>query len=144
MTSAIQRRFWAKVQPTGDGSIQYCWQWTAAIQNGYGRFNSGSGTVPSHLFAWRQFRGDIPSGLVADHRCRNRACVNPWHLELVTRGVNVLRGKRYGFLDHYQPKATACVRGHALVGHNVYTSAGGRTCRTCRNDAQRRRRATAD
>ncbi|MGH2838441.1 MAG: HNH endonuclease [Thermoleophilaceae bacterium] len=48
----------------------------------------------AHRFFWEQAKGPVPDGLVLDHLCGNRACVNPEHLEVVTRGVNTRRGRR--------------------------------------------------
>jgi hypothetical protein len=78
----------------GDGG---CWLWTGTLdRSGYGRFAASVGGVvrrtSAHRAAWLAYRGDIPMGLVPDHLCRVRSCVNPEHLELVTVQVNTLRG----------------------------------------------------
>lgn len=87
----LQHRFWSRVAETVGG----CWLWTAAkCDNGYGRFRAGSVLVRTHRYAYELMVGDIPEGLDLDHLCRNRACVNPYHLDPVTRGVNVRRGAR--------------------------------------------------
>lgn len=67
-----------------------CWPWTGAINRGtgYGVFQSKSTTI-AHRFAY----GQVPSGMVIDHLCRNKRCVNPLHLEAVTQRVNMLRGE---------------------------------------------------
>jgi hypothetical protein len=46
----------------------------------------------AHRFFYEQKRGPIPNGLGLDHLCRNRACVNPDHLEPVEHATNVRRG----------------------------------------------------
>jgi HNH endonuclease/helix-turn-helix resolvase-like protein len=71
-----------------------CWIWLGSIDSaGYGqamRPEYGSAHVHRHFYEY--FRGSIPDGLVPDHLCRNRECVNPWHIELVLGAVNSQRG----------------------------------------------------
>lgn len=84
-------RFSEKYEPQPDG----CWTWTGSTQQGgYGCFwfDDVRRQVPAHRAAWLLLVGDIPAGLDLDHLCRNRACVNPAHLEPVTRRTNLMRG----------------------------------------------------
>jgi HNH endonuclease len=73
-----------------------CWLWTRGTNaDGYGesrRVGRTSRLAHRHFFEDRH--GPIPTGLDPDHLCRNPACVNPDHLELVTRAVNARRGSR--------------------------------------------------
>ena len=121
-------RYWAKVDK---GIAAPCWQWTASVESkGYGHINSYGG-LPSrqaHRLAYMALRGPIPVGFQLDHVCRNKRCVNPDHLEIVTNRENRLRARRL---------ITHCPSGHALVGANVSldpTRWGGlfRRCITCR------------
>lgn len=75
--NATEERFWSKVQK-GDG----CWKWTAHLSTkGYGRFSiTRSNVVPAHRFAFELAGGQVPAGMVVDHMCHNRSCVNPAHL----------------------------------------------------------------
>lgn len=50
-------------------------------------------SVGAHRVAYEMVVGSIPAGLDLDHLCRNRGCVNPWHLEAVPRGENLRRGR---------------------------------------------------
>ena len=81
-------RFWRYVEQRRE-----CWVWTASIRpNGYGEFRCNGRLTRAHRFAYEQMVGPVPEGLQLDHLCRNRACVNPEHLEPVTGSVNVQRG----------------------------------------------------
>ena len=120
-------RFWAKVEKRGDDQ---CWDWKASQnRNGYGFFKA-DGEVVAHRWSFVQARGPIPPGLTLDHLCRNRGCVNPAHLEIVTRGENVLRGVG---LSAANARKTHCVHGHPFNEENTYFWRDGtsRVCKTC-------------
>lgn len=72
-----------------------CWTWQYHVSvYGYGRARVGGKSVPAHRMMYERYKGPIPSGLEPDHLCRNRKCVNPDHLEPVTRAVNLQRGAK--------------------------------------------------
>jgi hypothetical protein len=71
-----------------------CWSWKGNIDtSGYGRIRFRGQGIFAHRLFWVASRGPIPPGLVIDHLCRNKACVNPTHLECVSRGENSRRGE---------------------------------------------------
>lgn len=133
--------FSATRRPTADERFEEkidrssgCWIWTGArFDTGYGAFNTGSvggkSVVKSaHRYAYERIHGKQPSDLHLDHLCRNRACCNPAHLELVTPAENNRRG-----LAGPRP---FCKRGHPLDNAYVRKDTGARICRKC--DALRR------
>src|SRR5437870_177242 len=76
----LETRFWSKVKKTSS-----CWEWMAAkYPAGYGKFQMGDKNIQAHRIAYEMLRGPIPDGKCIDHLCRNRGCVNPDHMELVT------------------------------------------------------------
>lgn len=122
-----------------------CWQWTGALRgSGYGGFPDGRKTYRAHRWAYEHFVGPIPEGLELDHLCRNKLCVNPAHLEPVTRLVNIQR--RVPFLN--MPKKTHCKHGHAFTEENTYISCRNgkqhRSCRACLAARQREYRRNGD
>lgn len=81
-------RFWERTSILPNG----CMAWQGAKRKGYGRYNNHGHNMTAHIYAYEQSIGPIPEGLDLDHLCRNRSCVNPAHLEPVTRAVNLRRG----------------------------------------------------
>lgn len=111
-----------------------CIMWIGAIvPEGYGRVSLGGKLRYAHRVAYVADTGmDIPEGLDIDHLCRCRACVNPAHLEAVTRVVNVVRGVSQVATNAAKDQ---CPEGHALTADNLVEwhlfNKGSRSCKKC-------------
>jgi hypothetical protein len=130
-----EERFWSKVDASGD-----CWTWVAARhgESGYGVYSVRHKNILAHRYAYEQLVGPIPEELDLDHLCRNPPCVNPDHLEPVTRRENLRRGK------HVYRDRTHCKHGHPYSEENTYIDPrGARWCKTCRRIYDSRRRPKA-
>lgn len=93
----------------------------------------------AHRVAYELFVAEIPEGFDLDHLCRNRGCVNPDHLEPVTRRENLLRGET---IPARNARITHCPQGHPYDAENTrIRPCGRRRCAACNREAARRWRA---
>lgn len=109
-----------------------CWLWDGARdKDGYGlraiRRAQKTTNLKAHRLVYEALVGSIGSGLELDHLCKNPGCVNPNHLEPVTREENRRRGAG---------TEAKCWRGHPFDEANTYRYRGARCCRRCHADRQ--------
>jgi hypothetical protein len=70
-----------------------CWVWQRGKSNGYGIVTRNGKNQYAHRVVYERLVGAVPPGLDLDHLCRNTSCVNPAHLEPVSHGENMRRGR---------------------------------------------------
>ena len=127
-----------------------CIQWWKYINpQGYGTCNKNArwSSILAHRFIYQECFGPIPDGMTIDHTCHteavkrgecaggsecsHRACVNPAHMEVVTREENIRRG------NNFQGNKTHCKWGHPFSGDNLIVYSKGRLCRKCQTKSNR-------
>lgn len=121
--------FTSKTRPNPD-----CILWVGATNTkGYGAYAVNGAAQLAHRIAWEDVHGPIPADLTIDHLCRVRSCVNPDHMELVTRAENVRRASRLVV-------GGDCRNGHPIdAPTDLYISPRGRAeCRECRRSPHRK------
>lgn len=135
-------RFTDKINPDPDTG---CWFWAASLDGrGYGQFVIKRGKiVRAHRLSYEIFVGPIPEGLDLDHLCREPRCVNPDHLEPVTRAENVRRGLSVTKRKHQALSLTHCPNGHEYAIHGTTyfhksRNRSSRKCTACERDRLRR------
>lgn len=136
MDSKNVERFLSKIYVSESG----CWEWTDHLREGYGIFSYKGKSLSAHRVMYQLVRDlEIPRGDQADHLCKNRKCVNPDHIEIVSGKQNTLRGMGPTAIN---ARRTHCVNGHEFTESNTYIRPddGARDCRICARDAKRRQR----
>lgn len=115
----LQVRFWRSIQAT---SAEGCWSWIGPRNSyGYGRLMESVGKrkckqLMAHRFSYEQVIGQIEEGMTVDHTCRNKSCVNPAHMEIVSRGEN---SKRSYSKNMNAMRDKTCTMGHKIEEGNI-------------------------
>lgn len=136
MPEAIDSRFDSKWTPEPNTG---CYIWVGALQSdGYGSFWVGEKTTKAHRFAFERAGGVLVDGMVLDHACRVRNCVNPAHLRQVTQRENVHAPGSEAVAAKHAAR-THCPQGHEYSPENTKIHLGMRRCREChRRDGRER------
>lgn len=122
----IRERFDSKWTPEPNTG---CWLWLDAPRSAeveYGTLKIGNSNKTAHRLAWELYRGPIPDGLIIDHVCRVKACVNPDHLRIVTPRENALENSNS--IVYWNTQKTRCPK---CGGSYTSTRAGERKCSPC-------------
>ncbi len=106
-----------------------CWFWQGTISRGWGHLTFNGKMNNAHIFSYIAFKGIIPKGMTIDHLCRNRSCVNPNHLEIVSNKENSHRGNRRNLI---------CLHKHKIKSWNLmrcyYKKYNIRFCKKCHDE----------
>lgn len=107
VTDKLRERFWSRVAVTP--SENDCWPWMASMRNGYGAIKHDRQVLSCHRVAYVLTHGNVDDGLVIAHKCDNRSCCNPSHLEAITTQKN-------------NADAVDRIRFHRTAGHLTWNS----------------------
>ena len=123
----VLERFVGFVEESDEG----CWDWIGSKNShGYGAMTIDKKSIGAHRVSYRIFNGSLEKGKVIDHICRNRKCVNPDHLRLVSQWTNSIENSNG--VSALNAKKTHCVRGHELKTHADYRKFSRQNARVCR------------
>lgn len=145
---SAHNNLWQNVARVGD-----CWMWTGATLNsGYGSLHTYYDNT-AHRVAYKLIKGEIPNRFDLDHTCHDpktcpggkacphRRCVNPAHLEPVSRHENIMRGAGPQATRTLRAAVTHCPEGHPYDEKNTYHHPqGSRNCRECSRIRMQKRR----
>lgn len=129
-------RFQSKYTTKSNG----CMLWNSPLdKDGYGTFYFARRNRRAHRVAWFFANGEIPEGLVVNHKCKNHGCVNPQHLEVVTKKENALKDSVS--IPALNARKTHCPNGHPYDGTQTIRGKVQRICTICTKEKHRRLRA---
>jgi len=108
-----------------------CWRWSGFINNyGYGEMIINGKSYRTHRISFSIFNGELIDGMVIDHICKNKSCINPDHLRQVTQKFNCLDNSSSPLAEN--SRKTHCKNGHELTEDNIYKKKNWRCCLACK------------
>jgi len=132
----MNREKFVALFPVCTTPVGECLEWRGyRTQDGYAKVYYEGKQITAHRASYMAFVGPIPADRQIDHLCRNRACANPKHLELVTQRENIFRGICSAANNK---RKTHCIYGHKLPEDRIC-----KTCQKRRGAAQYARRLAA-
>jgi hypothetical protein len=136
MTAALEERFWANVDKSGE-----CWEWTGRRSAGYGVLSVGHRNVRATRLAVELTGRAVAPEQIVMHTCDNPPCVRPDHLRVATQADNVrdmfAKRRNRSIGKSYR---TECPSGHPYDEANtIIRGTGRRVCRTCELTRESRR-----
>lgn len=119
-----------------------CLEWTGRLnEGGYGTIGWQGKHWLVHRAIWTVQVGPLPAWpMVIDHLCRNRACVDVTHMEVVHQAENAERGGGRLIADALRRQRTTCSKGHDREVHERVTPKGYTYCRACRAEKYQARK----
>jgi hypothetical protein len=117
-----------------------CWEWSGYLTSGYGNIRIGKENFLAHRFSFSLFNDIDISNSIIDHGCKNRSCVNPDHLRVVSQAFNVIENSQG--IAARNTRKTHCLNGHELNEENTYKRKDrpARNCKQCsRNNFLKRK-----
>lgn len=86
--------------------LNRCWGWNGRILGGYGVIQRFNKTKGAHRVSYEIHHGPIPDGMMIMHKCDNKICTNPEHLEAGTSRQNVKDAHTRGLVKMGKSKST--------------------------------------
>lgn len=128
MTSGLPDTLQQRIRKT-----RKCWHWTGGTWDGYGIVKWQRKQWRAHRLVYTILVGPIPEGMHLHHRCLNKVCVRPTHLEPKMPSVHA-KDHGIGGMGAINAQKEACPRGHP---YDSVSYRGDRECSTCKNERGR-------